>query len=523
MFRFLPVALALGVLIAAPGCLPEDTEFAALTASATGRQGQEAADQEHARQRPGHQRLADIPAPDSVPDAARTQPAWTLADAFAEVARVATPAVVSLTVQHESPEPEEETFERFFGMPQIPQLPQPRLREGRGSGAIVDPAGLVITNNHVVDGASRIEVTLADDRKLEAVVVGRDPPTDLAVIRLKADGEVFPHLALGNSDEVRVGEWVLAIGNPLGNSHSVTAGIVSAKGRVLGGDYQDFIQTDAAINPGNSGGPLVSLDGSLVGVNTMIQVTGTPGNIGLGFAIPSNLVRRVYDDLASEGAVTRGWLGVAVRPVDAEVAKAFKLDESVRGAIITDYSGEDSPAAQAGLRYGDVIVRFNRRPIENSTDLQFAVADARPDEPSTVEILRDGALRSVEVILGQRDFEEAGPLAEAAPPPPPEPMEPPGRLGIVGDTLEGELADRLEADFPGVVVRRVTPGGIADRAGIQPGYVITDVAGHPIHNVGDLREALSGIEAGEPFPIWIARAASPGEWQRTFVIVEAPE
>ena len=519
MFRFLPIALALGVLIAAPGCLPEDTEFAALTASATGRQGQEAVDRERGRQRPGHPRIADIPAPDSVPDAARTQPAGMLADAFAEVARVATPAVVSLTVEHESRGTEEETLERFFG---TPPMPQPGPRKGRGSGAIVDPAGLVITNNHVVEGASRIEVTLADDRKLEAVVVGRDPPTDLAVIRIEADGEVFPHLALGNSDEVRVGEWVLAIGNPLGNSHSVTAGIVSAKGRVLGGDYQDFIQTDAAINPGNSGGPLVSLDGSLVGVNTMIQVAGTPGNIGLGFAIPSNLVRRVYDELASEGRVTRGWLGVAVSPLTAEAAEAFDLDESVRGAIITDYSGADSPAAMAGLKYADVIVRFNGRPIENSTDLQFAVADARPDEPATVEILRDGALRSVEVMLGQRDFEEAAPLAEAAPPDPPEPMEPAGRLGIVGDTLEGELADRLRADFPGVVVRRVIPGGIAHRAGIQPGFVITDVAGHPIGNVGDLREAVSGIEAGETFPIWMVRAASPGEWQRTFVIVEAP-
>ena len=521
MFRFLPVALALGVLIAVPGCLPADTEFATLTASAAGLQGQEASDQERARQRPGHQRLADIPAPDSVPDAARTEAAWTLSDAFAEVARVATPTVVSLLVEHESRGSDEERFEQFFGIPQVPQPPGPR--QGRGSGAIVDPSGLVITNNHVVDGASRIEVTLADDRRFEAVVVGADPPTDLAVLRLEADGEVFPHLALGNSDEIRVGEWVLAIGNPLGNSHSVTAGIVSGKERVLRGDYQDFIQTDAAINPGNSGGPLVNLDARLVGVNTMIQVAGGPGNIGLGFAIPSNLVRRVYDDLASEGRVTRGWLGVAVVPVSPRIAKGFGVDENVRGAIITDYSGTDSPAAMAGLQRGDIIVRFNGRPIGNSTDLQFAVADARPDEPSSVEILRDGALRSVEVVLGQRDFEEAAPLAEAAPPEPPEPMEPPGRLGIVGDTLEGELADRLGADFPGVVVRRVTPGGIADRAGIQPGYVITDVAGHPIHNVGDLREALSGIEAGEVFPIWIARAVSPGEWQRTFVIVEAPE
>ncbi len=519
MFRFAPVALALGVLVAAPGCLPEGAEFATLAAAATSGHD-EAADQEGARQRPGHQRLADIPAPDVVPDASRTAAAGTLSDAFAEVARVATPAVVSLLVEHESP-PDAERLEQFFPTPPVPQPRGPR--QGRGSGAIVDPSGLLITNNHVVDGASRIRATLADDRVLEAVIVGQDSPTDLAVLALQAEGEVFPYLALGDSEEVRVGEWVVAIGNPLGNSHSVTAGIVSAKGRVLGGDYQNFIQTDAAINPGNSGGPLVSLDGSLVGVNTMIQIAGTPGNIGLGFAIPSNLVERVYDELASEGEVTRGWLGVAVRPLDAATAKAFDLDESVRGAIIVDYSGEDSPAAIAGLKYGDVIVRFNGRPIENSTDLQFAVADARPDERSTVEILRKGVRQSVQVILGQRDFEEAAPLAAAGPLPPPPPPENAGRLGIVGETLEGELADRLRADFGGVVVRRVTPGGIAAEAGIEAGHVITDVAGQPIRNVGDLRDALSGIQAGDTFPIWIARAVSPGEWQRTFVVVEAPE
>ena len=521
MFRFLPAALALAVLVAAPGCLPEGAELASLAVAGSGQQGQEAAPEETARQRPGYQRLAAIPEPGDTPDRARTEAAWTLSDAFAEVARVAKPAVVSLLVEHEADGAEAEGFGPFFGMPQMPQPPGPR--RGRGSGAIVDPRGLVITNNHVVDGASRIEVEFSDDRRLEAVIVGQDPPTDLAVLRLESEGEVFPYLALGDSEEVQVGEWVLAIGNPLGNSHSVTAGIVSAKGRVLGGDYQDFIQTDAAINPGNSGGPLVSLDGQLIGVNTMIQVAGAPGNIGLGFAIPSNLVRRVYDDLASEGRVTRGWLGVAIRPVDAEVAAAFDLDGDIRGAIITDYSGPGSPAAKAGLRRGDVIVRFNGRPIENSTDLQFAVADARPDETSTVDILREGAALSVEVVLGQRDFREAAPLAAAAPPDDPAPPESPGRLGLVGETLDEELADRLQADFDGVVVRRVTPGGIAERAGIEPGHVITDVAGRPIKAVRDLQDALSGIDVGEPFPIWIARAVRPGEWQRTFVIVEAPE
>ena len=522
MFRFLPATLALAVLATAPGCLPEGSEFESLAAAATGGQGHGGSAREGAGQRPAHQRLADIPAPGETPDRARTEGAWTLSDAFAEVARVATPGVVSLLVERESaPGAADPRLERFFGVPPAPGSPETQF--GRGSGAIVDPSGLVITNNHVVDGASRIEVEFSDGRTLEAEIVGQDPPTDLAVIRLESDGEVFPHLALGDSDEVQVGEWVLAIGNPLGNSHSVTAGIVSAKGRVLGGDYQNFIQTDAAINFGNSGGPLVSLDGRLVGVNTMIQAVGGSGNIGLGFAVPSNLVQRVYDDLASAGQVTRGWLGVAIRPVDAEVAAAFDLDKDIRGAIITDYSGPESPAARAGLRRGDVIVRFNGRPIQNSTDLQFAVADARPDETSTVDILREGVALSVDVVLGQRDFREAAPLAEAAPPPDPVPTESPGRLGIVGETLAGELADRLQADFAGVVVRRVTPGGIAQRAGIEPGHVITELAGRPVGDVGDLRDALSGIEVGQPFPIWIARAVSPGQWQRTFVIVEAPE
>lgn len=522
MFRFLPAALALAVLAAASGCLPEGTEFSSLAAAAAGGQEREASGQEGARPRTGYQRLEDVPAPGDAPDRTRTAAAWTLSEAFAEVARVAKPGVVSLLVERApAPGAEDPRLERFFGLPPTPG--PPGMQMGRGSGAIVDPSGLVITNNHVVDGATRIMVTLADDRELEAVVVGTDPPTDLAVIRLESDGELFPHLALGDSEEVRVGEWVLAIGNPLGNSHSVTAGIVSAKGRGLGGNYQDFIQTDAAINPGNSGGPLVSLDGQLVGVNTMIQIAGNPGNIGLGFAIPSNLVRRVYDDLASEGRVTRGWLGVAIVPVSAEVAEAFDLDADVRGAIITDYSGPESPAEQAGLRRGDVIVRFNGEPIHNSMDLQFAVADARPDETSKVDILRDGAALSLDVVLGQRDFREAAPLAAAAPPEEPAPTESPGRLGVVGETLAGELAARLQADFEGVVVRQVTPGGIAHRAGIEPGHVITDVAGHPIRDVGDLRDALAGIQAGEPFPIWIARAVSPGEWQRTFVIVETSE
>ena len=516
MFRLLLVAVVPAVLISAPGCVAEGTDgdfsLAALAAAATEREesGQEESGQEEARR---FGQLGDIPVPRQEPESGRTAPAWTLSDAFAEVARVATPAVVSLLVDHESSSPEGGPLPPFFAAPQ----PGPRL--GRGSGAIVDPEGLVVTNFHVVEDATRIRVRLADDRELEARVIGADRPTDLAVLQLEAEGEVFPYLGVGDSDELRVGDWVIAIGNPLGNSHTVTAGIVSAKGRVLGGDYQDYIQTDAAINPGNSGGPLLGLDGNLVGVNTMIQVAGTPGNIGIGFAIPANLVRRVYDELASEGEVTRGWLGVAVISVNPEVAEAFGLPGDQRGAMVTDYSGADSPASKAGLRSEDVIVRFNGRPVENSTDLQFAVADARPGERSEVEFLRDGELESTTVVLAQRDFEEAAPLAEAAPPEP----DSSGRLGIVGETLTPELAERLDADFEGVLVRGTTAGGAAQRAGLRRGQIILRVGSRPIRSLEDLRDALSTVETGERFPIWVAQPVAPGEWQRTFVLVEAPE
>ena len=294
---------------------------------------------------------------------------------------------------------------------------------------------------------------------------------------------------------------------------------MSAKGRVLGGDYQDYIQTDAAINPGNSGGPLLGLDGNLVGVNTMIQVAGTPGNIGIGFAIPANLVRRVYDELASEGEVTRGWLGVAVISVNPEVAEAFGLPGDQRGAMVTDYSGADSPASKAGLRSEDVIVGFNGRPVENSTDLQFAVADARPGERSEVEFLRDGELESTTVVLAQRDFEEAAPLAEAA------------RPSRIRPAASGSWARRSPRNSRSVSTptSRASwcgerpPGGVAQRAGLRRGQIILRVGSRPIRSLEDLRDALSTVETGERFPIWVAQPVAPGEWQRTFVLVEAPE
>ena len=510
--------LSAAALLLASGCLgqdaPERFNLPSFAHAATGPEADETA------RNPRFTALTAVPDPQETPNRERTAPALGLSDAFAEVARVATPAVVSLRVEQE------------VDLEDVPlpfrDLGPPGVRVGRGSGAIVDPSGLVITNNHVVEEATRIVAVLADGVEVEAEVVGTDPPTDLAVLRLLGENaESFPHLGLANSEDVRVGDWVLAIGNPLGNSHTVTAGIVSAKGRVLGGDYQDFIQTDAAINPGNSGGPLVALDGRLVGVNTVIQAftqrQGTPGNIGIGFAIPSNLVRRVYDDLATSGEVTRGWLGVAITPLSPEVREALDLDPDVRGAIVTNFAGEDSPAEAAGLRRGDVITRFNGRRIEGSTDLQFAVADARPDEPATVDFLRDGEARSLRVTLGQRAFDEAAPLRRALPAPEQPPQEPTGRLGIVGASLDREQRREMGADFDGIVIERVAPGGVADELGLQPGMVITDVANEAVASVADLDRVLAGIQPGDPFVIWIAFDPGSGEWQRTLLVAEFDE
>lgn len=512
MFRMLIPAAAALLLF---GCVPAPEDSGAgLVRTASAQPAERPA--ASAADRPGYQRLADIPPPPEVPRLERTAPALDLSDSFAEVARVATPAVVSLLVEHEAAREMDPRFERFFG------TPPPGQQMGRGSGAIVDPGGLVVTNHHVVDGAASIRVTLADGTRFGAEVVGTDPPTDLAVLRLEADGRRFPYLAVGDSEEVRVGDWVLAIGNPLGNSHSVTAGIVSAKGRVLGGDYQDFIQTDAAINPGNSGGPLLGLDGRLLGVNTVIQVAGgLPGNIGIGFAIPSNLVRRVYDDLAAEGEVTRGWLGVRISELDETRAAAFGLDEDTRGALLEDWSGDDSPAKAAGLVPGDIIVRFNGRVIETSSDLQFAVADARPGEECEVEFLRDRRRRTLPVVLAQRDFVAAARLAGEGDAP--AERAPAGRFGVLGEEVTPELAARLEIAFTGLLVRRVLPGGLAERAGIEPGHILVEVNGEAVRTEADLRGALASVESGETVALWVARRLGSGEWARSFVFVETPE
>jgi len=302
---------------------------------------------------------------------------------FSQVAETVAPAVVNInTVTRGSgrtPIEEffgDEFFRRFFGGDN-PDRPEPA--RSLGSGVIVDPSGTVLTNAHVVERASEIEATTADGKKFKAKVAGVDKRTDLAVLRLQGGG-TFPSATLGDSDKIKVGDWVLAIGSPFGLQQTVTAGIISAKGRSIGqGPFDDFLQTDAAINPGNSGGPLVNMSGEVVGINSAI-LSRSGGNVGIGFAIPVNMAKRIYTELAAKGKVTRGWLGVSIQPLTPELAKGFGLKEP-SGVLISDVM-QDSPAAAAGVTSGDIVIEFDRKKVDSPQDLQKVVAATPPGRAS---------------------------------------------------------------------------------------------------------------------------------------------
>ena len=391
------------------------------------------------------------------------------------------------------PSPFDEFFRRF-GVPEG-EMKQRSL----GSGFVLDEEGHILTNHHVVQGADEVLVVLADGTQTEAEIVGRDPKTDIALIKVDVDVELLP-VNLGNSDGVRVGDWVLSIGNPFGFTHTLTAGIVSAKGRVLdAGPYDDFIQTDAAINPGNSGGPLFDTGGRVIGVNTAI-VSPSGGYAGVGFAIPIDLVIEILDDLKETGQVTRGWLGVMIQNLNEDMAETLGI-ETPSGALVADLV-EEGPAAEAGLVRGDVIIDFAGTAIVDVRDLTRVVASKRPGTKAKVQVLRPrkgkkGATRkTVSVVVGTFPSEsEEGTLA----------WEESGvwdRLGFEVQDLDAVLAERLGTDDPsGVVVTKVRKGGPADESGIKPGDVIREVNQEPVADVEGLRERLRG--AGQDGPILV--------------------
>jgi len=419
-----------------------------------------------------------------------------LSRAFASVAETLKPAVVNVfteqkaggTIERIHPPtggPFDEFFERFF-------REQPdQNRRSLGSGVIIDGRGYVVTNNHVVENADEIEIQFSDERRFKADVVGTDPATDLAVLKIKTDpNESFSHVDFGDSDALVVGEWVLAMGNPFGFGHTVTAGIVSAKGRVIGqGTYDDFVQTDAAINPGNSGGPLVNMKGQVIGINSNI-ISNSGGSMGIGFAIPSNMTRKVYDQLVSSGSVTRGWLGVQIQPLSPELARSFGL-EGKKGALVADILGEDSPAAKAGLKAGDIIVELNGVPVDSNTHLVRLVADVHPGDTVDVKYYREGKIASTKVTVGKRTVEEAF----AAPPP--DLQGDKGRLGISGQNLTPQLASEIGATSKaGVVLVDIDPDGPAEDAGLNRGDILIEANRQPIRTVDDLQKILSDVPPG---------------------------
>jgi serine protease Do len=409
-------------------------------------------------------------------------------DSYADVVAEVAPAVVTVRADRrvrqaeQFPFTNDPFFRRFFG-DRFRDLPQePQERNALGSGVIVREDGFIITNHHVVDGADQIKVELTDRRTFDAKLVGSDAPSDLAVLKISATG--LHSLALGDTDRVRVGDIVLAVGNPLGVGQTVTMGIVSGKGRATGlsdGSFEDFIQTDAPINQGNSGGALVNTRGELVGINSQI-LSPSGGNIGIGFAIPATMADNVLDQLVRDGRVRRGLLGVTVQPVTSDLATTLGLSE-VRGALVNSVQG-DSPAARAGIERGDVILTFNGQPVSDSNGLRNQVARTPPQSKVTLQIVRDRREQTLTATLAELPTGRAVTSA-------PSTTQDGGRFGLTVDPLTPELADRLGLrGSSGLVVREVAPASPASEAGIRSGDVIRQVNRRPVDSVAALQNAL---------------------------------
>ena len=395
---------------------------------------------------------------------------------FADVAERALPSVVSIYTERDAAA-QVDPFQHFFGEPGEPGSGE---ESGLGSGVIMDADGYILTNYHVIEGADRIRVQYHDGREFSATVIGSDPPTDLAVIRVapedmkaggKTDASTYPPMPLGDSDKLRVGEWVIAAGSPYGLSQTVTTGIISAKGRHNTGinSYENFLQTDAAINPGNSGGALLNLEGELVGINTAI-FSRSGGYQGIGFAIPVTMARKVYGDLIRDGEVTRGWLGVSIQPLDPALAEALGVTDR-RGALVGGViSG--SPADKAGIRRGDVITRIDEREIPDPNTLLNLIALLKPGTWVTVTLNRAGKSLTFKARVAKR--QEGGESRSAAPAP-----QDDERLSALGLSL-GSLTAGLRRDYgldpkvSGVIVLGIAPGGRADKAGLFEGDVIVE-------------------------------------------------
>ncbi|HLI80053.1 MAG TPA: DegQ family serine endoprotease [Candidatus Binataceae bacterium] len=385
-----------------------------------------------------------------------------------------------------------EQFRRFFG-----QIPRDYKQHGLGSGVIVSPDGYILTNNHVVGGAEEIHVTLMDKREFTAKVIGKDAKTDLALIKVDTK-DPLPVAELGNSDAMDVGDWVVAIGNPFGFTLTTTAGIVSAKGRMLGGNYDDFIQTDASINPGNSGGPLFNTSGQVIGINTAIY-SRSGMNAGIGFAIPANLAKHVMDQLKAHGRVVRGWLGVEIQEVTPDLAQSFGLAKP-EGALVASVE-KDGPAAKSGLERGDVVLKFDGKDVHDEHELPVLVADTAINKTVPIDVVRNGKHMTLQVTVGELK-EAAVQTAKAE--------EPGTNWGMQVGDITPEIASQfhLQAD-KGVVVRHVAPDSPAADAGVQPGDLILEVDRRKVATVNDfLAKAKEDKASGKSALLLVLRGGT---------------
>jgi serine protease Do len=441
----------------------------------------------------------DRPMP-SAPVAAVPQPNWV------ELTRALKPAVVNISTKrveervqfqnpfgNQGPFGDNEQLQQFFKRFGEQQPPRRTVRS-MGSGFIINPAGYIVTNNHVVEGATDIRVKMADGRDMAAKVVGRDPKTDLALIKVEASG--LPVIPLGDSTKLQVGEPVMAIGNPFGLEQTVTTGIVSATGRVIGqGPYDDFIQTDASINPGNSGGPLINGQGQAVGINAAI-FSQSGGSVGIGFAIPIDQAKSVVTQLAGSGKVTRGWLGVTIQPLTAELARGFNVTEGT-GALVAGVQ-DKSPAARAGIKAGDIITQYDGQKVSKSADLPKLVAVTPVGRQVPVTVVREGKTVALNVTIAQMDEPGQPAVAQAE--------EEKGPLGLTVESVTPSIAKELKLSEPrGVVVRGVRSGSPAENAGVRAGDVITEVNHQAVADAAQMKRALEKHPKGTPVVVMIQR------------------
>jgi serine protease Do len=476
----------------------------------------------------GHALAEEPTAPVSEKAQVGTSYAKSLSNAFRETAGKVLPAVVMIQHKPEAVQQTQESeespdspfgenpfgdnlppeFRQFFKhMPNMPRRPMPRGGAmSVGSGVIIDPSGIILTNNHVVEGGGKLIVRLHDGREFEGVEVKADPKTDLAIVRIKG-ADKLTTAKLGNSDETQVGDWVLALGDPFGLEGTVTAGIISAKGRALGNTpRENFIQTDAAINPGNSGGPLVNLDGEVVGINTAIH-SNNGGNQGVGFAISSNLAKFVSQQLIAQGTVKRAYLGVAIQPVSQDLASQFGV-KTMQGAVVADVQPK-TPAAAAGMKTGDVIVEFAGKKVSNPQELQSAVEQTPIGNKAVVTVMRDGKQVTLEVTPREQPTNYGMAGGETMTPGKEGTLQD-EKLGIEVSNLTPEVAEKLGVKAgEGVVITDVHNGSLADQAGLASGMVIAQVAQKPVKSIEEFRAAMAkqSLEKGVMFLVRSAQGA----------------